>query len=111
MKAASPNAGRIYGFVTSNDRDLNPIRSWDHVAAPVPKLVVHLSLDTLDLLDTTDKDGRFVFDGLSAGEYRLQVTNGYLPDAKPIASRSVRISGDDCKEELIYLSKDSLERQ
>jgi hypothetical protein len=105
--------GRLYGFVTSSELDLSSSRSWDFVNSPVPDLPVELRSSNQTLMTTTTSDGRFVFDGLSPGEYEVAVLGKEYPDQiRQLADpRRVRINGPACRQERFYVPKSLLEKK
>lgn len=107
VKLASPNAARIHGFLTSAEKDLHRQLHQDRVTAPVRNAVVRLSSEGTDRLDTSDEQGRFVFDGLPAGTYQLRVMKSYRVEEIPLAARTVQVDTNGCREELFYLPGES----
>ena len=73
MRRGVTDKGRLYGFVSSSETDLRrPLGDW--VPDPVPEVRVQLRTHSVTLEATTDKDGRFVFDGLPAGDFNVTIS-------------------------------------
>jgi len=71
-------SGRLEGFVTSDllyQRELDPNHYTGRIAAPVPA-VLELQSRGLTRFTQSDANGRFVFDGLPAGDFTV---NAYAP--------------------------------
>lgn len=106
---AAGSDGRIYGFLTSNQLDLRTPRFWDHVSAPIADVPVELRVDSsgVRLLSETNREGRFVFDGLQPGRYEIAVLDPTSPEERKQLGevRRVQIERSACKAEVIYAPK------
>jgi hypothetical protein len=95
MRRGVTDKGRLYGFVSSSEPELRRPLDWDRVPDPVPEVRVHLRTDSVTLEATTDKDGRFVFDGLPGGDFEVTISDSRWDNAfsKPrhVASRNERM--------------------
>jgi len=91
-------AGRIYGFVTSNEADLKIPRLWWDVPNPVPHLILRLESHGTTRYAWTDRKGEFAFDGLEQGEYTLSVFDQDFPEKERLLSgpRKVTVSNHGC---------------
>jgi hypothetical protein len=70
------DAGRLEGFVTSNplyQRELDRMRDPESIGSPSPEAVVELLSKSGARYTTTDSGGRFLFDGLAEGAYKVSV--------------------------------------
>jgi hypothetical protein len=88
---------RMEGFVTSNpnqDRQRIP----NMIDAPVADIVVGLKGDGDERYTRSDREGRFVFDGLSGGDFELSVFSKNFPlDAGQLAEpQSVHVEARSC---------------
>jgi len=67
-------SARVEGFATNDQAyqlGLSKLRDPESVKAPAGGLVIELESDRLTRFTETDAKGRFVFDGLAEGDYRL----------------------------------------
>jgi hypothetical protein len=76
---------RLEGFVSSSFTDQNLPRYEDAVSLPAPGAILELDSGTGLRYTQSDSAGRFAFDGLQAGDYRLSL----LAPGFPQASRTV----------------------
>jgi hypothetical protein len=69
------SSARLEGFVTSEVRHLqqNRFRYDGRIGAPLSDLVVELTGKSGARYTESDEGGRFVFDGLSAGDYQVSI--------------------------------------
>lgn len=77
------DAGRLEGFVTYNalyQRDLDQLRDPVSIASPAPETVVELISKTGVRYTAADAGGRFVFDGLAEGTYRVSAYEQGFPN-------------------------------
>lgn len=107
MRSGVTDKGRLYGFVSSSDMDLRRLLDWDWVPDPVPGVRVQLRTDSVTLEATTDKDGRYVFDGLPGGDFEIAISDSRGDNAlsKP---RHVHLPKSACKIEPFYIPKAAL---
>jgi hypothetical protein len=80
---------RLEGFVTSEVEQLNQDRFQysGKIGSPVANVVVELQSENIAHYTEPDVNGRFVFDGLTEGEYQVSVFEAGFPD------RAERLSG------------------
>jgi hypothetical protein len=72
------NSSRLEGFVTTERKQDRPTSS-DSVEAPASGLVVGIAWDGKTRYARSAADGRFIFDGLAAGEYQVTVYDSSFP--------------------------------
>jgi hypothetical protein len=72
---------RLEGFVSSGYGDQNLPRYEDTVSAPAPGAILELDSGTGVRYTQSDTAGRFAFDGLKAGDYRLSLLAPGFPQA------------------------------
>src|SRR5580658_3661649 len=75
-------AGRLEGFVTSNplyQRDVDRMRDPEAIGSPSSDAVVELLSKSGARYTTTDSGGRFLFDGLDGGTYKVSVYDKGFP--------------------------------
>jgi hypothetical protein len=83
------NAGRLEGFATSvpHKLDQDRFQYTGRIDSPVPGIAIELQQKQQSFYTATDANGRFVFDGLAEGAYKLFA---YPPDQsdhpKPLSS-------------------------
>jgi len=113
MQHGGNSTGRIYGFATSNRSDLNTPRFWDTVASPIPGLTVELRFKTNARHVHTDRNGRYVFDGLEERKYELSVfPRRYPEDTKILAGpREVHVNARGCVTELFLVPSENRLKQ
>jgi hypothetical protein len=81
FKNSGDSAGRIEGFVTTDllyKRQFDAAHYPDRISSPVPGAVVELKA-AFPRYAAADDKGRFVFDGLPAGTYRLSAFTPAYP--------------------------------
>ena len=95
------HAGRIEGFVTYDpyyQRDRDPMHDPETIASPAADVVVELSAKNGARYTTTDAGGRFLFDGLAGGTYKLSIfEKGYPATVRPLATpKEVDVTDKGC---------------
>ena len=88
MKNSGPASTRLEGFVSTNFSDQNLPRYENQVSAPSPGALIELDDGATQRYTESQSDGRFIFDGLKAGDYRLSL----LAPGYPRAPRTVILS-------------------
>ncbi len=88
---------RMEGFVTS-DPNRDRARVPNGIEAPVADVVVGLKWSGGERYTRSEADGRFVFDGLSGGDYELSVFSKDFPqDARRLTDpKTVRVEEKSC---------------
>jgi hypothetical protein len=78
----SGESGRLEGFVTSEVEQLRPDRFHysGKVTSPVSDVVVELVSQGSFRYTEPDAGGRFVFDGLAEGDYRISIFEPGFPE-------------------------------
>lgn len=79
---------RLEGFVSTSFSDQSLPRYEDSVSAPSAGSIVELDSGTSVRYTQSDREGRFYFDGLKAGDYRLSL----LASGFPRAARTVLLT-------------------
>ena len=102
---SGPDSSRVYGFVTSDRRDIERTHVWDSVLHPISDVSVVLKSEGGVRYTNPDPDGRFVFDGLKAGEYSISLFDAGYPGPSRLlkAPRSIAVKTNDCASEVIFL--------
>jgi hypothetical protein len=88
LKNGGAASTRLEGFVSTKFSDQNLPRYEDKVSAPSPGGLIELDDGTTQRYTQSDSEGRFIFDGLKAGDYRLSL----LESGYPRAPRTVILS-------------------
>lgn len=84
---------RLEGFVTSDIDQLNPNRFHysGKIQSPVSDVVVELKSDRTARYSEPDGNGRFVFDGLSPGDYQVSALDATFPARTKVLSGPQRV--------------------
>ena len=91
------DVGRIWGYVSHDRREIAGPHTGDPAKAPWPGLPVELSSNWGTLRARANQDGGYVFDGLPAGDYEIQL---------PTETRKVHLEPRACESEWFYVPKD-----
>jgi hypothetical protein len=98
------NSARLEGFATTNQ-----FHQMDaaHVEAPVTGAVVELKSASGSRFTETGADGKFVFDGLAAGEYTMAAyAAGYPKNVQQLAApQRVRVEAKGCAAATLLIFK------
>jgi len=73
VQSGDPDIGRIWGFVSGDERAPKVPHIFDSVPLPMSDLDVQLHSSQRTLQAWTDQKGQYVFDGLPAGDYDLTI--------------------------------------
>jgi len=86
---------------------LSRMRDPEAVKAPVSGVVVQLESDKLTRFAETDAHGRFVFDGLAEGDYKVSAfAAGYPAKTKLLAEpRSFHLEEQSCGLQILLVPK------
>jgi hypothetical protein len=100
FKNYADSAGRLEGFVTGDllfQRDLDPAHYSGRIGAPVAAVVELQSAGPARYTETDDK-GRFLFDGLPAGDFTVNAyAPGFPAETRQLAGpKSVRLENRAC---------------
>ena len=103
-------SARLEGFVTSDElyqRELDRARDPEKVKLPVPGAVLELESGHGRRYTESDRDGRFIFDGLAGGEYSVSVFDaGYPQQVKLLAGPArVQVEKKGCASEIMLAPK------
>ena len=105
FKNYADNAGRVEGFVTGDLlflRDLDLAHYTGRIGAPVAAVVELKSGDRARYTETDDK-GRFVFDGVAAGDFTVNAyAPGYPAETRLLAGpKPVRVEKRACATQVL----------
>ena len=94
---------RLEGFVSSGYGDQNLPRYEDSVSAPAPGAILELDSGTGVRYTQSDSAGRFAFDGLKAGNYRLSLLAPGFPQSPRtvIMTRTVHADEASCVRQIL----------
>jgi hypothetical protein len=103
-------SARLEGFVTSDElyqRELDRARDPEKVKLPVPGAVLELESSHGRRYTESDREGRFIFDGLAGGEYSVSVFDaGYPEQVKLLAGPArVQVEKKGCASEIMLAPK------
>jgi hypothetical protein len=104
-KNDAENAGRLEGFVTGDllfQRDLDPNHYTGRIGAPVAAVVELKAGERARYIESDDK-GRFVFDGLPAGDFTVSAfAPGYPAESHQLAGpKTVRMDKGSCASQVL----------
>ena len=104
------DSSRLEGFVTADEfyqRDLDKAHDPDKVNLPAPGVILELNSGESRRYTQSDRDGRFIFDGLAGGEYSVSVFNaGYPQQVKLLAGPArVQVEKKGCASEILLVPK------
>ncbi|MGD1073662.1 MAG: carboxypeptidase-like regulatory domain-containing protein [Bryobacteraceae bacterium] len=99
-------SSRLEGFVTSErfqDRPLNV----DKIESPVADVVVGVKSGALSVYTRSDADGRYLFDGLAAGEYDVSAFDSGFPRTVRMLAGPMRLEVPDkgCASQVLAIPK------
>jgi hypothetical protein len=108
-------SARLEGFVTADEfyqRDLDKAHDPEKVKLPAAGVVLELNAGHDRRYTQSDRDGRFVFDGLAGGEYGVSVFDaGYPEQIKLLAGPTrVQVEKKGCASEILLVPKRGSER-
>ncbi len=101
-------SARLEGFATSDVRKLSPDRFHytGRIDSPVSGIRVELQSGHNSFATTPDANGRFVFDGLAEGEYKLFAYPRDTERSKPLAPPvTLRIQAKSCTSTVLFVPK------
>jgi hypothetical protein len=103
-------SARLEGFVTSDElyqRDLDKAHDPERVKLPAPGVILELNSGQGQRYTESDRDGRFVFDGLAGGEYSVSVFDaGYPEQVKLLAGPThVEVEKKGCASQILLVPK------
>jgi len=100
---------RLDGFTTTNQRyrvDFNPLHP-ETMPSPVAGVILELQSDRLTRYVESDRNGRFLFDGLPEGNYKLSAYgHGYPTDTQLLAGpQPFHVQAKSCSLQVMVLPK------
>ena len=103
-------SARLEGFVTSDEfyqRDLDKAHDPEKVKLPAPGVILELNSGQGRLYTQSDRDGRFVFDGLAGGEYSVSVFDAGYPELVKLLAGPARVQVEKkgCASEMLLVPK------
>jgi hypothetical protein len=103
-------AARLEGFVTSDElyqRDLDRAHDPEKVKLPAAGVILELNSGQGRRYTESDRDGRFVFDGLAGGEYSISVYDaGYPEQVRLLAGPArVQVEKKGCASQILLVPK------
>ena len=100
-------AGRVEGFATFDALYQGKPRDADKIDSPVPGLTVELKSPNGMRYTRSDPAGKFLFDGLEAGDYQLSGYAPGFPDAVELLSGPKRfhIDARGCSNQVLLIQK------
>ena len=103
-------SARLEGFVTADEfyqRDLDSAHDPEKVKLPAPGVILELQSGQSRHYTQSDRDGRFVFDGLAGGEYSVSVFDaGYPEQVKLLAGPArVQVEKKGCASQMLLVPK------
>ncbi len=112
VQNAAKESTRLEGFVSSSFGDQNIPLYEDSVAAPAPGAILELDTGTGMRYTQSDAQGRFSFDGLKAGDYRLSLLGPGFPRVarNVILSRSFHAEEGACARQILILPRSAADK-
>ena len=106
-----PASTRLEGFTTTDELyrlTFDRLHDQETMKSPVAGVVVELQSDRLTRFTETDRKGRFVFDGLLAGNYKLSAyAAGYPVDPSLLAGpKAFHLEAKTCSLQVLLLPKE-----
>ncbi len=104
----APNEStRLEGFVSTSFADQNLPLYEDSVAAPSPGAILELDTGAGMRYTWSDAQGRFSFDGLKAGDYRLSLLGAGFPRSPRtvVLSRTFHAGEGACARQILILPR------
>ena len=108
-------SARLEGFVTADEfyqRDLDKAHDPEKVKLPAAGVVLELNAGHDRRYTQSDRDGRFVFDGLAGGEYGVSVFDAGYPEQIKLLAGPTRgqVEKKGCASEILLVPKRGSER-
>lgn len=107
FRNAKKQSSRLEGFVSTSFDDQNVPRYENSVSFPAAEALLELDTGAGARYVQSDRDGRFVFDGLKAGDYRLSLLEAGFPKAPRtvLLSRGFHADEDSCPRQIMVVPK------
>jgi hypothetical protein len=111
-KNGGKQSGRLEGFTTTDAQsqsDFDPMHETDKIKSPFPAALLELRSNDFARYAQSDGKGRFLFDGLPAGDYRISAfAAGYPMYRKLLADpRPVHVKERGCSFQILLLPPDT----
>jgi hypothetical protein len=105
LQNAEKESTRLEGFVSSGFADQNLPRYENSVSMPASGATLELDTGTSLRYTRSDSEGRFVFDGLKAGDYRLSLLAPGFPQSPRtvVLSRTFHADEASCARQIFVL--------
>ncbi|HXE62438.1 MAG TPA: carboxypeptidase-like regulatory domain-containing protein [Bryobacteraceae bacterium] len=102
LKNGGAASTRLEGFVSTKFSDQNLPRYENQVSAPSPGALIELDEGATSRYTRSDGEGRFIFDGLKAGDYRLSLLAPGFPQGPRtvILSRQFHAAPNACVRQI-----------
>jgi len=109
-KNGGDESARLEGFVTSDElyqRDLDKAHDPEKVKLPAAGVILELNSGQGRRYTESDRDGRFVFDGLAGGEYSISVYDAGYPEVVKLLAGPARgqVEKKGCTSQILLVSK------
>jgi hypothetical protein len=109
-KNGGDESARIEGFVTSDEfyqRDLDKAHDPEKVKLPAAGVILELNSGQGRRYAESDRDGRFVFDGLAGGEYSVSVFDAGYPEVVKLLAGPARfqVEKKGCASRILLVPK------
>jgi hypothetical protein len=103
-------SARLEGFVTSDQfyqRDLDRAHDPEKVKLPAPGVILELKSGQGQRYTQSERDGRFVFDGLAGGEYSVSVFDAGYPELVKLLAGPARVQMEKkgCASQILLVPK------
>jgi hypothetical protein len=103
-------SSRLEGFVTTYERyklDFDQLHNPETIKSPVPDIIIELQSERLTRYAESDRDGRFVFDGLGDGDYSVSAfAKGYPLETQLLAGpERLHVDKKSCASQILLLPK------
>jgi hypothetical protein len=103
-------AGRLEGFATFDplyELQLSAPHDPEQIRSPAPGLTIELRSDRGTRYTASDQYGRFVFDGLESGEYKVAVYAGGFPESIKLLTgpQEVHVNQRGCASQVLLVPK------
>lgn len=96
---------RLEGFVTTSESDIENSRFHDRVSHPLANVTVQLTNRKISRYSQTGKDGRYLIDGLTPGEYDISVLEQEAFKNLLTSPHTIRVKETGCSIEPILIKR------
>ncbi len=98
-------SARLEGFVSASVADQNLPRYENSITSPAVGSILELDSGSSRRYTQADTDGRFFFDGLAEGDYRVSLLEAGFPrtNRNVLISRSVHVEEGSCPRQVMIL--------